>query len=192
MKLRHVVTVIVAASLGLAPAAAAANPMRPSQIANEVTRYYERTFNDGFPIRLHTQTTTAHALRETGYCEPHSLTDPNIMLAELNRQYGTAVDCLVTPEGQHTRDYHRVSKSEAKTINFAPVLNRAGNEAAASAGLTDRQHGAPTRIQVTMQPGKHFAEADVYYDRGTGPQRQLKELKLRVVSGRETVGMVWY
>lgn len=180
------------------PGSAATAPIRPMQIANEITRYYEQTFNDGFPINLHTQTTTAHSLAYTGFCHTRGwlkYSDNNAMYWFFGQRTSKYVECMVSQVDGHHPTWIGKSTPTWKNhpIDFTSALDQAGNQAADYAGVNYSQHGATTKILVDREPRKHSAEVDVYYNRsGSGAGRQVKELILRVVSGRETVRRIYY
>lgn len=180
------------------PASAATTPIRPMQIANEITHYYEQTFNDGVQINLHTQTTTAHSLAYTGFCHTRGwlkYSDNNAMYWFFGQRTSKYVECTVSQiDGHHPTTIGKSTPTwKNHPIDFTPVLELTGSQAADYAGVNYSQHGATNKIFVDRAPSKHFAEADVYYNRsGSGAGPQVRELILRVLSGRETVREVFY
>ena len=177
-------------------------PMKPGQIESQIEFYYENTMNGNYGlIRLSTERLSAHSWKETGFCQKNDPNDTFAFSQEYSLQNGVIqIACQRGSNNKRLSVYRSLSSLRAssfvppavKSMNWGPELDQAGNDAVESVGLTATQHGAPKSIYVTRQPDKHTAEADVYYIKGTGTGRQLKELKLRVVDGHETVEKVWY
>lgn len=103
-----------------------------------------------------------------------------------------AVDCLQS----HGKRVHFSAPIKdfryppASDMDFRPLLKELGQSAASSVGIS--QHGGTNHIEITVHPRAHTQEADIYYSRGGGTARQLKELILRVVRGAESYRVLWY
>jgi hypothetical protein len=80
------------------------------------------------------------------------------------------------------------------SMDFRPVVQQLGNQAAQSVGTPNAKHGPTDHISLSVSPAKHSAEADVFYRRSASSTgvRQLRELELHTHNGRETVRRTWY
>lgn len=192
--------VLLAGSLGLASAWASPAPtfhaITPSQISNAVAYYYQAYMQpesaQGFDLRKEVLRT--HYLLAEGVC-PGGTTNGSYLLLRRDNLRGQYIVACELLNGHHwtqfiPRDVFGYLPA-ARSMNFGPVLHGVGNRAAASVNVASDQHGPASEIVITKT--KHSDEAAITYGSGSAVTgvKQLKELRLLVVKGHETVKVVW-
>lgn len=191
-----IVTLLIALGVLLAPGtASAAQPLTPQRLLNTINYdYYELFPADALTFDLQTMTIGAHLFRRSGRCHLGN-PQPTTQLEEYTLRGVYMKFCAKVDGRYQTLRIPRRSLTyppTARTMDFTPVLDPAGDDAAESVGLTASQYGTPLRVEIHRTAAKHQSEARITYQRGPGNGQQLRELRLRVIRGHETVGMVWY
>lgn len=187
---------LAAASWLAAPAtSAAATPLTPQRLLDAINYDYHELFQaDDLTFDLQTLTVSAHGFLRSGRCHPGN-PQPDTQLQEYSLR-GLYMKFCTKVNGRYQTV--RIPRREltypptAATMDFTPVLDPAGEDAAESVDLTTSQYGTPLRVEIHRNTGTHQSEAEITYQRGPGDGQQLRELRLRVVDGHETVGMAWY
>lgn len=183
----------------LPASAASAHPLKPAGVVIAVDTFYGNMLeeNGNFPRPEENVTISARQLVRSGPCVYDSsgiTTSPAERVDDTPAGEG---DTYCPPTlGGHTT--HRFTP-RAKLINnpsmdFQPLLNKLGTQAAESVGLASTSHGTPTDITISLNPKQQTGEADVFYARSqpATSTRQLKELRFVTHGHTETVRDVWY
>jgi len=182
----------------VASAAGAVKPKTPKQLANAINYdYFEIFSTDTSSFKLREIVVRPHDVLKSGVCDPKNPNLPNTQRLEDSLRGEDTTFC--TKVNGHYQTTHVPRKEvgitpAARAMDFTPILDAVGTDAATSAGLTADQYEAPLKVDITFDPGKHSSEADIVYGRSSSTRstKQLSELELRVVKGVEKVTELWY
>lgn len=187
-----------ATSLGIAGAGelasartamASQHMMTPDYMIKSTSEFMATTLFNGSDdqFRLNTENLYRHTLRRSGWCPANPNDSPFSYLTSADsfgpKRYDI-VDCLEGPSGRQ-QTIKGPSKQLLAPVNFTTLINRLGNGAAESVGLSYSRHGEPSHISIKINRNKDATtkEADVYYNRsagGAGHGRSIHILKLLV------------
>ncbi len=189
-----------------ATATGAANnthPIKPSSTIIPIKSYYGTMLRQSSesPFRVQHLELSAHRLVQSGPCVYNTTAirpfpiDP-IESVEDTPKGETDTFCPAKPGGRTTHMFIPRGKIISNpSMNFQPILEQIGEQAASSVSLPPTSHGTSSRITINLNPKRHSGEADVFYSRSqpsAAGTKQLKELKFRTRGNKEAVAKVWY
>jgi hypothetical protein len=181
-------------------AAASAHLIRPFGMVIPINSYYGTMLQQSQwdPFRVDHVEVTAHRLERSGPCVYNSS----------GIELGNASATLDTPRGETdtfcppTRGARtprpeftpRTKLISNPSMDFQPLLNKLGTQAAISVGLAAANYGTPTHITIHLNRAKHTGEAVVFYKRNPAASgtKQVKALTFVAGAHGETVGKAWY
>jgi hypothetical protein len=179
----------------------APHPIIPASTIIPINSYYGAMLGQtGFsPYRVEKVALSAHQLVRAGACVFNS---SGVRLGPVERTVDSPkgqlqVDCPQMRGDRATTEFIPRSKLISNpSMNFQPILEQIGNQAASSVSLpVNSSHGTPLRVTIHLNPKRHSGEADVFYNRSqpsAAGTKQLKELKFLTRGHRETVRKLWY
>ena len=178
--------------------AALAHPAKPAGMIIPVNSYYGSMLGQsGYsPYRVQQVAISAHQLVRSGACVYNT---SGIPIAPVERTVDTPKgesDTYCPPRfGGHSAHvfFSRDKLISNPSMDFQPLLQKLGSQAAQSVGLTAASHGLPSRIHISLGSNGQ-SEADVFYARNIASTstKQLKELTFRTSKHGGTVHKVWY
>jgi hypothetical protein len=182
-------------------AANAPHPIIPASTIIPIDSYYGTMLGPTgvSPYRVEQVALSAHQLVRAGACVYNS-SGVRLGLVErtVDRPKGELqVDCPQMRGDRATTEFIPRSKLISNpSMDFQPLLEQLGTQAASSVQLPVNSSGTPLRVTINLNPKRHSGEADVFYSRSqpsAAGTKQVKELKfLTTRRHRETVRKVWY
>ena len=184
----------------MAATSASGHLVRPAGMVIPINSFYGsmlgQSAND--PSRVDGVDVSAHQLIRSGPCGYNSSGIPNSPVERVvdTPRGETDTFCPPKPGGHATRSFVPRNKlAIPPSMNFQPLLDKLGTQAASSVGLAAASYGTAIRITIHLDRSKHTGVADVRYAQNPAAPGGTKQLKsLTFINGRngETVEKAWY
>jgi hypothetical protein len=193
-------SVLAAASCTAIASASITHLIKPASTIIPIKSYYGTMLGQSAvsPFRVQHLEVSAHRLVQSGPCVYDSNGIPTSPVKSIVDTPAGENDtyCASKPGGHTTHMFFPRGRIISNpSMNFQPILQQVGEQAANSVSLPPAGHGAPARIIINIYPHSHSSEANVFFSHSQLPAvvgtKQVRELEFRTRGSSEIVSRVW-